>query len=100
MVSYSKDVTGIDNTVFISPKGLTRHGPRLKLAIVPPVSVNPRVRTASFSIDDGEAVAGEPVAPQLLDRVKQFIGLNREVLLDYWEYRIDTEELRRRLRPV
>jgi hypothetical protein len=29
LVSYRKDVTGIENTVFISPKGNTRHGPRI-----------------------------------------------------------------------
>jgi hypothetical protein len=32
--------------------------------------------------------------------VRRFIDGNREVLLDYWDYRIDTETLRRRLRPV
>src|SRR5438067_961248 len=31
MVSYRKDVTGMDHTVFISPKGHTRHGARIKL---------------------------------------------------------------------
>jgi hypothetical protein len=42
IVSYRKDVTGIDHTLFISPKGHTRHGPRIKLAVDPPDSVDPR----------------------------------------------------------
>jgi hypothetical protein len=30
MVSYRKDITGIDSTIFIFPKGCTRHAPRIK----------------------------------------------------------------------
>ena len=99
MVSYRKDVTGVDNTIFISPKGNTRHAPRIKLAIDPPHSVDPRGKTASITIGDGSVVAGD-IPPRLLEQVRRFIDSNREVLLDYWEYRIDTETLRRRLRQV
>jgi hypothetical protein len=44
-------------------------------------------------------VAGE-LPSRLLDQARRFIEANRDALLDYWEYRIDTEELRRRLRPI
>src|SRR5262245_5394696 len=99
MVSYRKDVTGVDNTVFISPKGNTRHAPRIKLAIDPPDSIDPRGKTASVGIADGAIVAGD-LPPRLLKQVQEFIDANRDVLLDYWEYRIDTEELRRRLKSL
>jgi hypothetical protein len=99
MVSYRKDVTGVENTVFISPKGNTRHAPRIKLAIDPPLSVDPRAKTASVAIADGTVVAGE-VPPRVLEQARRFIDANRDVLLDYWEYRIDTDELRRRLKSV
>jgi hypothetical protein len=99
MFSYRKDVTGVENTVFISPKGNTRHAPRIKVAIDPPQSVDPRTETASVAIADGTVVAGE-VPSWLLDQARRFIDANRDVLLDYWEYRIDTDELRRRLNPV
>jgi hypothetical protein len=99
MVSYRKDVTGVENTVFISPKGNTRHGPRIKVAIEPPLSVDPRSKTASVALGDGAVVMGE-VPAWLLDQVRRFIDINRQVLLDYWEYRIDTEELRRRLTSI
>jgi hypothetical protein len=98
-VSYRKDVTGVENTIFISPKGNTRDAPRIKVAIDPPLSVDPRGRTASVAIADGVVVAGE-VPPSLLDQAQRFIDANRDVLLDYWEYRIDTDELRRRLRSI
>ncbi len=99
MVSYRKDVTGVDHTIFISPKGNTRHAPRIKIAIDPPHTVDPRGKTASIAIVDGTVVAGD-ASPALLEQVRRFIDGNREVLLDYWDYRIDTETLRRRLRPV
>jgi hypothetical protein len=100
MVSYRKDVTGIDQTVFISPKGHTRHGPRIKIAIDPPDTVDPRGKTASIAINDAVVVAGESVPAVVLDQIRRFIDLNRVALLDYWEYRIDTEQLRRRLKPI
>jgi hypothetical protein len=115
IVSYRRDVTGIENTIFISPKGNTRHAPRIKIAIDPPLSVDPRGRappateadltpprrskTASVAIVDGTVIAGE--APtRLIEQVRRFLDANRDVLLDYWEYRIDTEELRRRLKAI
>jgi hypothetical protein len=99
ILCYRKDVTGVDNTIFISPKGNTRHAARVKLAIDPPDSVDPRGNTASVAIADGTVVAGD-IPPGLLEQVRKFIDANREVLLDYWEYRIDTEALRRRLKSL
>ena len=96
MVSYRKDVTGVDNTVFISPKGNAQHAARIKLAIDPAGSIDPRSKTASVAIADGAVMAGE-VPAALLKAAQRFIDLNRAALLDYWEYRIDTEELRQRL---
>ena len=99
MVSYRKNVTGIDNTIFISPKGNTRHAARIKLAIDPQDSIDPRGKTASVAVGDGTVVVGD-IPAQLLEQVRRFMDANREVLLDYWEYRIDTEALRRRLKSV
>jgi hypothetical protein len=96
MVSYRKDVTGVDHTVFISPKGHVRQGP----SVDPPDRIDPRGETSTIAIGDGNVVAGPDVKPELLQQVRQFIALNREALLDYWEYRIDTEQLRQRLRPI
>jgi NAD(P)H-dependent FMN reductase len=99
MVSFRKNVTGVDNTIFISPKGFTRHAARIKLAIDPSDSIDPRGATASIAIDGGAVVAGE-VSAELLKQVWQFIQLNHDVLLDYWNYLADTEELRARLKSI
>jgi hypothetical protein len=99
MVTYRKNVTGVERTIFISPKGNTRHAPRIKIAIDPPDGVDPRGETASIAIADGAVTAGD-VPPRLLDQARRFIALNRDVLLDYWDYRIDTDELRQRLKSI
>jgi hypothetical protein len=99
MVSYRKNVTGVSHTLFISPRGKTRHAPRIKVAISPSDSIDPRTETASIAITDGEVVAGSVPAP-LLDQVRRFIAANRDALLDYWDYRIDTDQLRQRLKPI
>jgi hypothetical protein len=95
MVSYRKNVTGVDHTLFISPRGNARHGPRVKVAIDPPDSLDPRSVTATVALD-GILVAGD-IAPELLRQVQRFIELNHQALLDYWDYRIDTDQLRQRL---
>jgi hypothetical protein len=99
MVSYRKNVTGVDNTIFISPRGKTRHAPRLKLAINPPDSLDPGSETASVAIADGTLVAGN-APPELLEQARRFIKANRDTLIDYWEYRIDTETLRQQLKSI
>jgi hypothetical protein len=99
MASYRKDMTGVDNTIMVSPKGRSRHAARIKLAIDPPDSLDPTSVTASVSIHDGSVVAGD-VPSRLLRQVHEFIKLNREVLTEYWEMRIDTHQLDRRLRRI
>jgi hypothetical protein len=99
MVSYRKNITGVDHTLFISPKGHVRQGPRIKVAINPPDNLDPSGDSASVAIGNGEVVAGK-VDPALLEQVRQFIELNRDALLDYWEYRTDTAQLQQQLRPI
>jgi hypothetical protein len=102
MVSYRKNVTGVENTLFISPKVHARHAARVKVAIDPPDTVSPTSETISVSIHDGSIVAGsaDSVTASLLEQVRRFVDLNRDVLLDYWEERIDTDELRTRLKSI
>jgi hypothetical protein len=53
-----------------------------------------------FSIGlDGHVMAGE-VEPELLRQAQRFVALNRQVLSEYWHYRIDTDELRQRLQSI
>lgn len=100
MASYPKRVTGVDNTVWISPRGNVRHGPRIKVAIDPPHAIRPDGKTASVSIVDGMPVAGEEIPTMLLRQVRAFIQANHEVLLEYWDYRLHTDEMEARLKKI
>jgi hypothetical protein len=98
MVSYRKNVTGVDHTLFISPRGNSRHEPRVKIAIDPPHSIDPRGQTAAVTLD-GLVVIG-PIPARLLTQVRRFVAINRDTLLAYWNYEIDTDELRKRLKGI
>ena len=96
--SFRKNATGINHTIFISAHaGNAAHGPRVKVAIDPPDSLDPRGNIATVTLDG--AVIGE-IDPQLLRQVLRFMQTNRQVLLDYWLYRIDTDQLRQRLQSI
>jgi len=99
MVTYRKNITGVDNTIFISPGLRVRHAPRIKVAIDPPDSINPLSDQASVEITTGNVVAGE-VSAALLRQVQKFIQLNRDVLLEYWDARITTDQLQERLKAI
>jgi hypothetical protein len=99
MASFRRESTGIDNTIFLSPKGYARHAARIKVAIDPPDTLDVTAVTASVAVHDGSLVAGK-LPPALLRQVQQFIDLNRQSLLDYWANKIDTAELARALKAV
>jgi phosphodiesterase/alkaline phosphatase D-like protein len=94
--------TGVNNTIFISPKVHARHAAQVKVAINPPDTISPTSETISVSIHEGSVVAGNAssVTTTLLDQVRQFVALNKDTLIDYWEERIDSDELRQRLKSI
>jgi Domain of unknown function (DUF4160) len=98
MVAFSSAVTGIHNTIFISTKAGVRHGPRIKVAINPPTHFRADGENVSVTFD-GTVAAGD-VPTGLLKQVQKFIDLNRDALLEYWEQRISTDDLQRRLKPI
>jgi hypothetical protein len=99
MASFRTDATGVDNTIWISPKGRTRHAARIKVAIDPPDSLNATSQTASVAIHDGSVTEGR-IPSHILRQVQEFVNINREVLMAYWEERIDTRQLDQRLKPI
>jgi len=98
MVSLTNEETGIHNHIFVSTKIGVRHGPRVKVAIDPPDSFNPLSDSASIGFD-GTLKAGN-ISGDLQRKVTEFIALNHQALMDYWETKIGTAELMRRLRPI
>jgi hypothetical protein len=99
MVSIVRKRSGIHNTLFASTKGNSRHAARIKIAINPPDSLNETCDGASMALHDFSTV-GAYMSPRLVEQVKTFIEINRDVLLEYWEAKIDTEAMLERLKPV
>ncbi len=97
MVSLRKNVTGVENTIFVSTKGYAQHAARIKIAVDPPDALNATSKSASMAIADYR-IMGEYVDPRIAEQAKQFIERNREALLSYWNCEIDTAELIRRLK--
>jgi hypothetical protein len=99
MASLSADITGVDNTIFVSTKGHGRHAARIKIAIDPPDTFNAASKTASMAIHD-YSVRGEYVPTHIAEQAKKFIERNRAVLLDYWEGKINTPTMIGRLKTA
>lgn len=96
--SFRSRTTGIANTLFIRSKNNAYRIPYLTIAIDPPDSLDPYTATAAMSLD-GLILAGR-MPRVLVEQVRRFIQLNREVLLDYWHCRIDTGELQQQLQKI
>lgn len=99
MVNLVPRMTGLPMTVWASPRGQARHDVRIK--------VNP-THGRQMVIGDAVSVAVRPAArviagalsPDDRQAVLQWIALNREALVDYWGFRIDTDEFLQRLKPL
>jgi hypothetical protein len=98
MPAFRKKTTGVDNTIFISAK-VPRHVPRIKVAIDPPTHLDRLGNNASVAITDGSVLAGK-LPSHVHKQVSSFLDLNQHALIDYWEQRIDDDELRQRLRSI
>lgn len=91
--------TGLPMTVWVSPRGNARHDVRVKVNMSHGDQMNitntavigirpaPRVITGRLSSDDAKAAF-------------EWISLNADALIAYWEGRIGTIELARALRPI
>lgn len=99
MVNLVPRVTGLPMTIWASPRGPARHDAR--------INVNP-THGRHMVMGDAVSVAVRPMArviagalsPSDRQAVFDWIALNEEVLVDYWEFRIDTDEFLQRLKPL
>jgi hypothetical protein len=87
MVVWASQRMGLPHDIRV--KVMQTHGPRMDPGDLAVVAVRPTPRL----------VAGH-LSPADLRAVGDWIRLNEAVLLDYWEERIFTDELLRRLQPL
>jgi len=98
MANLRPERTGLPFVVFISQKGGARHDVRVKIARgakvraseMITVAVRPNVRVMRGALD-----------PDDLARLAEWIELNRDVLVDYWNGNIEyTEDALSALKPL
>ena len=86
--SYLPKDTGLKEIVWVSPKNVN-HGPRIKV-----YNLN---KSKDFSVtieDNPRVVAGKCfVSGKEFERIVEFIKINKENLLKYWNYGLSTQEL-------
>ena len=89
--------TGLPMTVWVSPRGRARHAARIKVSLSPDrmdieYAAAVGIRQSPRSI--------QRLAPADLDIVSQWIRINEDVLMDFWNETIDSVELGGRLKKV
>jgi hypothetical protein len=99
MVNLSPRLTGLPMTVWASPRGQARHAARIKVNLA---------HGRRMTIHDAVVVTIRPspqdlsgqLPPADLQAVSAWIRLNEDALVDYWEFRLDTDELLQRLQRL
>jgi Domain of unknown function (DUF4160) len=100
MANLSPALTGLPMIVWISERGRARHDARVKVSLVHGRRARPD-RTASVSVRPTvELVAGPELRRRDLELVRQWIELNREAILAYWDGDLLTDEVIQRLKPI
>jgi hypothetical protein len=99
-VALRTRLTGVDHTIFVSPKGHARPAAQIKIAIDPPQKLSASGVTAVMVIHDCSIVSAVPVPAQVVRQAAEFIERTRDVLSDFWNEQIDVEELLARLNPT
>lgn len=99
MANLYPRTTGLPVTVWVSPKGGARHEARIKVSTGPGNRMEPG-NTAVVAIRPAPALLHGELPPEHLQPVLRWMGLNKAVLMDYWNGEIDTAELVARLRKL
>jgi hypothetical protein len=91
--------TGLPMVVWVSVK-LHSAGARVKVQKDDSTKINPN-NTFSVSIsDEPRIVAGEYNDNKNLEQLYGWIILNKDVLLQYWNFEISTKEMLEKIKPI
>ncbi len=100
MANLRQSSTGLPMVIWVSEKGHAQHGPRIKVSKTHSHKANVTDAISVSISDEPEIVAGEGLSTRDFNSVKNYIKLNKDVLLDYWYGEIDTAELISKLKKV
>ena len=99
MANLCPDSTGLPMTVWVSPRGNTRHDVRIKVNMTHGDRME-ITNTAVVAIRPAPRILAGQLSPADAQAVFQWISLNAEALVAYWDGQIDTARLIYRLRPI
>jgi hypothetical protein len=105
MSNIRKSESGLPVNIYVSSGGSvnTRHGPRIKIMTNSGNKFNPHQTVSVMlkrDITDEDVIGYEKVLPGVLNSVKQYVNLNFDVLMAYWNDEIGTYELIQRLKSL
>lgn len=89
MSNLGPKTTGLDEVIWVSVKN-ANHGPRIKVF----ENKNASGKTFSVTVEDEPKVIGDSsiIDSKQLEKIKKFIIKNKENLIKYWEFQVDTGE--------
>jgi len=89
MANFNPTRTGLKEVIWISVKN-SNHGPRIKIY----EGKQTKGKNFSVTIEDEPRTIGKVfVNSKELNNIFKFIKINKDLLLKYWEYQLDTVDL-------
>jgi hypothetical protein len=99
MANFFPADTGLPMVVWVSERGHARHDVRIKVCESHGTRMLPG-RLATVAVRPQPRLVAGNLSPADLDLVTQWIVRNEAAIVDYWDNRISTVELVRRLQPL
>lgn len=99
MANLYPDTTGLPMTVWVSPRGNARHDVRVKVNMTHGNQMN-IANTAVVGVRPTPRVITGQLSPADAQAVYQWVSLNADTLVEYWEGRIDTARMIHALKPL
>ena len=92
MANLFPGTTGLPMTVWVSPRGNSRHDIRVKVNMTHGNQMNPS-NTAVIGVRPSPHIIAGSLSPDDEKAVSQWVSLNAAALLAHWEGEIDTIQL-------
>lgn len=99
MVNVRGRSSGLPMNCWIGPRGHARHAARIKVQMNHNERFEPDNLAVVSVTDPPQVIEGQLDAADL-DRVRRYIALNRQAILEHWAEQTDGIELGRALRPL
>ncbi len=99
MANLFPRTTGLPMTVWVSPRGSARHDVRIKVNMAHGNQMNV-TNTAVVGVRPAPHLVAGRLTPEDQRVVFQWVSMNADALIAYWDGQIDTIELGNRLQPL